>query len=231
MLIIYDFDGTLTPYPLARYEIFKKNGYSNERILSIVNNEMQENKNMGLYDAYYKCYQNIFIEKNIPMSRENICLGAKDVVFNKGVIEYFENFQSKKSGIKHYVVTAGVQYFVEETKISKYLDGIYGVTFIKKDDVYKGIDVFLNDKKKIDIIKKIRDDNNETSDIIYFGDGLTDQYAFEYVHSVGGKNIFVVSSEDNMKKFKEIDKNNLIDYYFAPDFSNNSEIYKYIRGQ
>lgn len=33
MIIIYDFDGTLTPYSLPQYEILKKCGYNDETLM------------------------------------------------------------------------------------------------------------------------------------------------------------------------------------------------------
>ena len=114
MIIIYDFDGTLTPYPLARYPIMEKFGYDSKKITEIVNKEM-EDKQIGLYDAYYKVYQEFFYKNKIEMTKENICLGAENVKLNEGVIEYFNKFSSSKTGIKHYIVTAGVQLYVEET--------------------------------------------------------------------------------------------------------------------
>lgn len=33
MIIIYDFDGTLTPYSLPQYEILKKCGYNDETLV------------------------------------------------------------------------------------------------------------------------------------------------------------------------------------------------------
>ena len=54
MIIIYDFDGTLTPYSLPQYEIIKKCGYNEEKLINRVAEELTNSK--GLYEAYYKCY-------------------------------------------------------------------------------------------------------------------------------------------------------------------------------
>jgi len=47
-------------------------------------------------------------------------------------------------------------------------------------------------------IQKIQGENNGTNKVIYFGDGLTDRYAFEYVHSIGGKNVFIISNNKSV---------------------------------
>ena len=54
MVIIYDFDGTLTPYSLPQYEIIKKCGYNEEMLMNRIEEKLTNSK--SLYEAYYKCY-------------------------------------------------------------------------------------------------------------------------------------------------------------------------------
>ena len=65
----------------------------------------------------------------------------------------------------------------------------------------------------------------------YFGDGLTDKFAFEYVHSIGGKSIFIVSNKKSMDSFIKLKANGVIDECFEADFGINSKINKYIKSQ
>lgn len=204
MILIYDFDGTLTPYSMPQYEVLKQSGYDDERLINKMDELSSQYKTM--YNIYYKCYETILAENNIPMTRENICKGAKNVKYNKGVEEYFKYFQSDNTGIKHYVVTSGIQEYVEETTISKYLNGIYGSTYNKNGEVFEKINFLLNDTKKVDIIKSIQEENGGTNDVIYFGDGLTDGCAFEYVHNIGGKSIFVLSNKSSVQSYEELNQ-------------------------
>lgn len=229
MIVIYDFDGTLTPYSLPQYEIIKKCGYEDEKLMKRIKNEM--NKSKDLYSAYYKCYIEILDENKILRTKENMCLGATNVQFNNGVLEYFNKFQTTNTGIKHYILTSGIKAYVDETKIRKFVNGVYGVTFTEENGIYKKVDVLLTDKKKVDIIKQIQNENNEDKNIIYFGDGLTDKYAFEYVHSIGGSNIFIASNENSKENYETLNANKIIDKYFAPDFSPEGKISKYIQAQ
>ena len=221
MIVIYDFDGTLTPYSLPQYEIIKKCGYNEEKLINRVAEELTNSK--GLYEAYYKCYTEILLENNILLTKENVCLGADKVKFNNGVIEYFKNFQSRKTGVKHYIVTSGIKDYVNKTVIGKYVDGVYGVTFNEENGIYKDIDILLTDKKKVDVIKHVQKDNKETNNIIYFGDGLTDSFAFEYVHSIGGKNVFIATKNESMETYKKLNVKGIIDKCFEPDFSTQIE--------
>ena len=229
MVIIYDFDGTLTPYSLPQYEIIKKCGYNEEKLMNRIAEKLTNSE--GLYEAYYKCYIEILLENNILLTKENVCLGADKVEFNNGVIEYFKNFQSRKTGVKHYIVTSGIKDYVDKTVIGKYVDGVYGVTFNEENGIYKDIDILLTDKKKVDVIKQVQKDNNETNNIIYFGDGLTDSFAFEYVHSIGGKNVFIATKNESMETYKKLNVKGIIDKCFEPDFSMDSKLSKYIQTQ
>lgn len=231
MIIIYDFDGTLTPYSLPQYEILIQNGYTDEILMKRINSEIENGRAENIYDAYYKCYIDILKEKEIKISKDNICLGAKTVQFNKGVVEYFEKYQNSKTGIKHYIITSGIKDFVEETEIRKFLDGVYGVTFKYQEDSSVDVEFLLTDEKKVDIIKKIQNENNVTNDIIYFGDGLTDKFAFDYVHSIGGKTIFIASNEKSIVNYQKLNTNKIIDECFESDFSAYSKICKYIEAQ
>lgn len=229
MVIIYDFDGTLTPYSLPQYEIIKKCGYNEEMLMNRIEERLTNSK--SLYEAYYKCYIEILLENNILLTKANVCLGADKVEFNNGVIEYFKNFQSQTTGVKHYIVTSGIKDYVDKTVIRKLVDGVYGVTFNEENGIYKDIDMLLTDKKKVDFIKQVQKDNQETNNIIYFGDGLTDGFAFEYVHSIGGKNVFIATKKESMETYKQLNVKGIIDKYFEPDFSMSSKLSKYIQTQ
>lgn len=231
MIIIYDFDGTLTPYPLPQYEILKKCRCTENTLIERIKKELNSKKDAGLYETFYKCFRDILSENQLEMSINNVCLGANQVQFNNGVLEYFKRFQNSKTGVKHYIVTSGMKCYVEKTIISPYLDGIYGVTFEQKNEILGNIKFLMTDKKKVDIIKKIRSENNETNQIIYFGDGLTDQYAFEYVHSIGGKNVFIAANEQSMLIYNKLNTNGIIDECFNASFENNSEVSNYIQQQ
>lgn len=52
MIIIYDFDGTLTPYSLPQYEIIKKCGYDDNKLTERIKSKISENNSLNLYQAY-----------------------------------------------------------------------------------------------------------------------------------------------------------------------------------
>lgn len=229
MILIYDFDGTLTPYSLPQYPIIKQCGYTDKTLMTRVENEILKGNAPEFYSAYYKTYMDILAENQITMSKDNICLGAKSTKLNDGVEDYFKMFGSSRTGIKHYVVTSGVKDYVDETVIGNLVDGVYGVTFRKENGIFKNVDILLSDKKKVDIIQEIQSQNSGTNQVVYFGDGLTDQCAFEYVNSIGGTNVFVASNERSETNYQKLNTNGIINHYFNADFRAHSPISNYVK--
>ncbi len=229
MIIIYDFDGTLTPYSLPQYEIIKKCGYDDNKLMKRIKNVINTNKNLNLYQAYFKCYIDILEEHNIELNINNLCLGAEKTRFNKSVEEYFSRMQFNKTGIKHYIITSGIKEYVRRTAIGNLVNDIYGVTFKQDGEKLTGIDFLVTDKKKVEIIKQIAQDNSNEK-IVYLGDGLTDGKAFDYVHSINGKSIFIIANDDAKESYINLNKQGIIDKGFDADFSEGSDLDIFIKG-
>lgn len=226
MIIIYDFDGTLTPFSLPQYEILKKCGYTGNKLQGRLTAKANE-KNISLYDSYYETFKDVLDENNILMTDENISLGAENVQFNPGVIDYFEYLKSNNPQVKHYVLTSGFEEYVCNTKIAPFMEKIYGVTYHKNNGIYSKIDRLVIDKLKSEIIEDIIQKSNDKN-AIYIGDGMTDKYALEYVHNIGGASIYVGSSDDDFNNYNKLKKEGIVDKYFIRDYSKNSELRKFI---
>lgn len=227
MIIFYDFDGTLTPHSMPQYPILHSCGYTDDVLNPKVKSEID--RGLSFYEAYYKCYEEIFKENNLEMTRCNVCLGAQNTEFSNGVLDFFKEFQSSYTGLKHYIVTSGLKYYIEETPLNKYVDGVFGVTYKEKNGVYQDLDQLLTDVHKVDLIKRIQKENNNTNEIVYFGDGMTDKLAFEYVHSIGGNTVFIVSDERSKNNYDELKNTGIITKCFNSDFGKSSKVRKYIQ--
>lgn len=226
-MLIYDFDGTLTPYSMPQYDILVKAGYDEEKFMSLVKkNVLLTNK--SLYEVYYDTYRDILSKSNINFNRSNVCLGAKEVVFNEGVLEYFSFLQKNNSYLKHYVVTCGIKDYVEETKIFPYLEGVYGTTFNEKNGLFENLDFLMSDDNKVLAIKEILRKNKEDK-VIYFGDGLTDEKAFSFVKSIGGITVFVSKDKNVDDNLKKLQAKKIIDYSFDRDFGNGKELFEFVK--
>ena len=210
-IFIYDFDGTLTPYSMPKYDLVHKCNLTDEELYGKIKKYIKEN-NVSIYVAFYNILYELLKKNNIDINIENISLGADKIKLNEGVIEYFEKYKN----YKHYVVTSGLKDYILKTKIGDYLIDVYGV---EVNYIDKKIKRLLTDDDKIKAIKDIINKNKcNGSDIVYFGDGLTDMLAFSYVHEIGGKCVFINNTNN------EIIDNEFIDIVVDADYSNNGEI-------
>lgn len=222
LIMIYDFDGTLTPYAMPQYKVLKDCGYDDEKVMGIIQIIM-DSKKIGLYEAYVEAIFTILERHHKERTIDTICDGAEEIIYNPGVISYFEKFKD----VNHYVVTSGYEDYVRKTKIYPYLKDIFG-TRITIDNSYM-IDQLMTDEKKVDAIGKIVQTNSSNfHNVIYIGDGLTDCYAFEYVHKNGGISIFVGELTAPIEKLCQL---GIIDYCFERNFEVGSSIDKYIQSR
>ena len=230
-IIIYDFDGTLTPYPITKFEILDKcglvGGTSSPVLLEAINKKLAEGYEH--YYAIYNCFLDVVRRSKYTLNDENISLGAEKLEYNEGVFEYFDELKDKN--IKNYLISSGIKVLLDRTAVSNYFDEIYATTFKYDNDIIIDTDYLMSDKKKVDIIKKILIDNgysdDDCSDVIYIGDGLTDLYAMEYVKSNGGDSIFVYLDDKN-ELIKVAENSDAVSYFDYADYSINSTLFNYI---
>ncbi len=230
-IIIYDFDGTLTPYPITKFEILDKcglvGGTSSPVLLEEINKKLDEGYER--YYAIYNCFLEVVRRSEYTLNDENISLGAEKLEYNEGVFEYFDELNKKD--IKNYLISSGIKVLLDRTIVSDYFDEIYATTFKYENDIIIDTDYLMSDKKKVDIIKKILIDNgyseNDCRDVIYIGDGLTDLYAMEYVKSNGGESIFVYLDDKN-ELIKVAEDSDAVSYFDYADYSINSTLFNYI---
>lgn len=229
-MIIYDFDGTLTPYSLPKYEILKNCGYDDNKLMKLVKDRMKRD-DTSLYIAYLDVYREILENYGLEFNKDNACLGAYRVKFNSGVNDYFRDLQYNNTGLRHIVITSGLKVYVDNTSIAQYLDGVFGTEFNETNDVYTDILELMTNERKVDVIKSLQETTNiPFENITYIGDGLTDKDAFCYIHKNGGKAILLCDDKES-DTYKQLSKDNIIDECFAKDFNKNSMLYEYIKNK
>lgn len=233
-IIIYDFDGTLTPYTMPKFEIIEKCGienyFHNPIFLNTVKNKIKE-KNIDTYTANYEAYLETISKNNLKLIDENFCLGADNVEYNNGVIDFLKLLVN--NNVKNYILSSGIKVFLENTIVAPLFSKIYGTTFsYNNENEATGIEYLMTDKNKVDALKEIVSENNliDCSDVIYIGDGYTDMYAMEYITKNGGISIYVYQDEkeelENISKMKE---KNIVNLFTKADYSYGSKLNEYIR--
>lgn len=232
-IIIYDFDGTLTPYKLTKFQILEKcglkDGAFNPKFLEIVEKRAND-KNINVYCATYEVFFQLMRDANLKLVDENFSLGADHVTYNNGV-EDFLSFL-KKNGIHNYLLSSGLRVYLEKTNIAKYFDKIYATTFTyNSDGEVIGIANLMSDRNKVtaikDILYSMGRQEDDCQNVVYIGDGFTDRYAMEYVKRNGGTSIFVYK-EDNAE-LKKLEAEDVVSFSTFADYSDNSELRNYVK--
>ncbi len=240
---IFDFDGTLTTETWPKFWVWiKKFGYTGEQR----NDELEKaladyrisHKVGNDLEKFFMFFSDILVKNNETLTYEELMEGEKYIQYNQGVIKFIE-----KSNAKNYIVSGGLREFLQNLKIARYFEGIYGTPVIHNEKgLITGIDQVMTDDKKIlavqDILKRNNRQANDCKNVNYIGDGATDAAAMRFVHNNGGKAIFVHQLnqnddfyEQNIKIYQKLNKDGMIDFCCVADYTEGSELSKILQGQ
>lgn len=230
---IFDFDGTLTPYFLPKWTVLMKcglaDGAMSPEFLEMAK-ETAARKGLDIYRAMYDVYLTLLKEHGIALTDESFCLGAQEIEYNNGVLGFLQRLQNR--GMKNYILSSGLKVYLEKSRAASLAAGIYATEFSYGDTgEATGIKSLMSDKNKVQAIKEICQQNNGREDdctnVVYIGDGFTDYYAMEHVKQHGGVTIFVYL-DPNSKDLAAIREKNVVDLYTPANFTEDSELDKYM---
>lgn len=217
MTIMYDFDGTLTPFKNPQYPILAAAGSVDEfyEILNQQKNFMEE------YCPTFKSYLN---DRGYDYNEENICYNADTIELNPGVLDFLHYFYN--NGHKQFIISASYEKYIKKTLVAPFCTGIFGTKISTNLD-----DVMMPNKKIATIIHIIEQYNLNPKEIIYIGDGFTDKNAFEFVKNNGGTSIFVYDELNQQDKqiYQTFLASGLVNQGFPKNFNLNAKLFQYIQ--
>ncbi len=239
---IFDFDGTLTTETWPKFWVWvKKFGYSGEKRndkLEKALNEYRKKVKGSLLETFFSFFNDLLESRNETISYEELMEGKKYIVYNPGIEEFIKN-----TNAKNYIVSGGLKEFMDNLKISKNFEKIYG-TSVKQntDGLIYGIEkAMTNDKKIFAILDILRENGrieNDCKNVYYLGDGYSDAEAMQFVHNNGGKAIFVHQPDENdelynhnKKIYEDLNKNGMIDYYCEADYRDGTKLSNILKRQ
>lgn len=235
-IFIFDFDGTLTTASLPSPFHLEKFGI-NERVLNSKIIEMLKFRlaqhNEFFCKTLFEAFLIVLHIIKADMSDEGLTRRVENVTYNKGVKDFLE--KSKQAGNTNYLLSSDMKVFMERTEIAGYFEDIIGTTFnYNSKGEAVSVDTLVYDEKKILAIKGILISNGldpeDTSGVVYFGDGLTDLLAMEYVKTHGGKVVFIENStNDDFRRC--VLSRGIVDISTRGDFTVNGEISKFLSNQ
>lgn len=232
---IFDFDGTLTTETWPKFWVWvKKFGFSGEARNDELENALAEYRKINTGNAletFFGFFNDLLAENNETITYEELMEGERYIRYNSGAIKFLQ-----RSVAKNYIVSGGLREFLQNLKVARYFEGIYG-TPVKQnvDKLITGIGEVMTDDKKILAIQDILRNNgrkeNDCRNVYYVGDGYSDEEAMRFVHSNGGKAVFVhqPSKTDelyhyNNKIYEALNVDGIVDFCCIADYNEETEL-------
>ncbi len=226
--IIYDFDGTLTKTSLPEFKIFPSSSIlkkaPNQKIVRFIDRGTRK-IGINLYQVLFIAYLDILKLKRKMLAQEISTIEQEKINYCAGVSQFLETVKSH--GVSNYLVSTNLEEQLEKTIIAPLFDKIYG-TVIDRDEKDKITNIEVMDElKKIETVKQITKNANDCSDVIYFGDGLTDEGPMKYIKNHGGTSILVYQDATS-KIINDFSKRDIVTHCFEADYRPNSNLNNYI---
>ena len=232
-LLIYDFDGTLTPHAWTKFEILEQCGfdggaYSQEFVARVEHAAAAGDTDP--YTALWQEYLRALREHHFALTDDNFTLGAKNLEYNPGVEDFLERTNAKN--VQNFILSAGLKVFLDHTTIAPQFQEIHATTFTY--DAHhraNGIDFLMQEQSKVKILQQILaqhlPDPTNLSQVAYLSDGLTDYPAMKYIKNHGGETIFVhqPGEADNLQNFPDP---SVVTFTALADYSKGSALSDYI---
>lgn len=240
MINIFDFDGTLTTETWPKFWVWvKKFGYNGAHRNDELENALNEYRKMNIgnqLETFFGFFNQLLVSNHEVLTFEELMEGEKYIQYNPGVMEFVKN-----TSTKNYIVSGGLKEFLKNLSIARYFDDIYGTPVKHNEEGFiSGIGELMTDEKKIIAIQEIlkRNHKNDCKHVNYIGDGFSDMVAMDFVHSHGGKAIFVhqPNTDDafydyNDKIYQTLNEKGIIDFYCVADYSDGSILSSLLNGK
>lgn len=249
--LVYDFDKTLSPMNMQEFHYISSLGFKEAKdFWNECSKEVKKNKMDSIL-----AYMMIMLKYNPSLNKKDLINEGKYIKLFKGVDTWFKriNAYGKKRGIEveHYIISSGVKEMVEGTKIAKEFKKIYAcsyaydsagkvlwpamvVNYTTKTQylfrINKGV---LDETNDFDLNRSTPDEEKYIpfSNMVYFGDGLTDVPSMKVVKNNGGYTVAVYDSASQKETLaQELKKDKRATFAFKADYSKHSKIEQAIKG-
>ena len=246
---IYDFDGTLAHGNIQEYNFIPALNMTSDEFWNEVH-DLKVKNDMENVLAYMYLMLKKAEEHNMSVKKSSFVEYGKNIKFYPGVTYWFDriNDYAKDLGIKihHYIVSSGIKEMIEGTEIKDKFEKIYACSFLYNiDEIAKWPAVSVNYTNKTQFLYRINKGiydvydesiNNKMleedkkipfSNMVYFGDGMTDVPCMKLVKDNGGTAISVY--EENDKLSSKLLEDGRVNFIAKTDYTENSNIDKYIK--
>ena len=232
---IFDFDGTLTTETWPKFWVWvKKFGYNGTERNDYLEKALADYRrihNGDTLETFFGFFNNLLTNSDESLSYEELMEGEQYIKYNPGLIDFI-----KKTFAKNYIVSGGLREFLQNLKIAKYFNDIYGTPIRHNENgtILCIGEVMTNDKKILAIQEILKNNNrngNDCHDVYYIGDGYSDGLAMRFVHNNGGKAVFVHQPNDNdelskynRNVYETLNSDGIVDFCCTADYREGSTL-------
>lgn len=249
--LIYDFDKTLSPKDMQEFHYISTLGYKNSKDFWGKCAKESEKNNMDSILSYMLLMQ----KERANLSRKDLLAEGKYIKLFKGVDSWFKriNAYGKKHGIEveHYIISSGIKEMIEGTSIAKEFKKIYACSYAYDDNgivlwparvvnyttktqylfrINKGV---LDEMNDFDLNRSTPEEEKYIpfSNMVYFGDGLTDVPSMKVVQGNGGYTVAIYDSQSEKQALAlELKKDKRANFAVKADYSKGSKVEEVIKG-
>lgn len=249
--LIYDFDKTLSPKDMQEFHLTKALGYKKPIDFWKKCAKETEKNNMDGILSYM-----LLMLKDWPgLSKKDLLKEGSFVELYKGVDTWFKRINAfgKKHGfiIEHYIISSGIKEIIEGTKIAKEFKKVYACSYAYDEKgkaiwpsrvvnyttktqylfrINKGV---LDEKNDFDLNRSTPEEEKYIpfTNMVYFGDGLTDVPSMKVVQQNGGYTVAIYGSAKEKKALAmELKDHKRANFAFEANYLSGSKIEKTIQG-
>ena len=238
--LLYDFDKTLCTQDMQNYAFIPSLGMAPGDFWREANTFGQREHMDGILAYMYTMIRKSW-ELSVPLTREKLNRCGKSITFFPGVTDWFSRMDrfGELLGveIEHYVISSGLREIIDGSAIAGCFKKIYASEFYYNDSghpvwpklavnftaktqfvyrINKGVLDVADDKGLND---SMPDDSKRVpfTNMIYFGDGLSDVPCMKMMRAYGGQAIAVYQAV-NKTAVEELLQQGRVDFIYPADY-------------
>ena len=243
---LYDFDKTLCTTDMQNYSFIPSLGMTPAEFWPVANGFGSANRMDGILAYMYTMIRESD-KRGIPLTRESLVEKGRSIVLFPGVEDWFRRINAfgdtQGVQVEHYIISSGLKEIIEGCPISAAFKEIYASEFYYDEDgrpawpklavnftaktqfvyrINKGVLDVSDDKTLND---SMPDDSKRVpfTNMIYFGDGLSDVPCMKMMRAYGGQAV-AVYQDSNRMGVEELLSKGRVDFIFKADYSENSAL-------
>ena len=248
--LIYDFDKTLCTTDMQNYSFIPNLGLKPEEFWAKCT-ELSDKTNCERILSYMYTMISESRRAGVKLTREYLNSLGKDIIYFPGVESWFKRINKigEELGfqVEHYIVSSGTKEIIEGASIFNEFKAVYGCEFMYDEKTKEPIwpSLAINYTAKTQFFYRIAkgalnqtDDNgvNEKvigrrvpyTNMIYFGDGMTDIPAMILTKNNGGTSI-AVYQEGQKHKVTNLYEDGRVNFISLADYSEGSDLENVVR--